>query len=96
MPVGMVRTDISDLMPVDRSHPTPTGTRSDPRIDLASKHPSGGPSRDARHGTRDTLADTLPAFRHLFARVSGHARRSAGRPGQRPDPPEHRPEQAAR
>ena len=28
--------------------------------------------------------------------VSGHARRSAGRHSQRPDPPEHRPEQPPR
>ena len=45
-------TDISDLTPVDQSHPTPTmgaRVRMPPRMDLASKNPTGGPNCDARH-----------------------------------------------
>jgi hypothetical protein len=41
----LLLTDISDLTPVDRSHPTPAITRSGqdpPRMDLASKNPFGG------------------------------------------------------
>jgi len=37
------------------------------RMDLASKHPPGGPNRDAGRDAADALTDTPPTFRPLFA-----------------------------
>jgi hypothetical protein len=66
-------------------------------MDLASKNPTGGPNCDAQHDATDIFHGH---FAHLLVRssltVSGNARRSAGRHRQRPDPPEHRPEQPPR
>ena len=65
-------------------------------MDLTLKNPTGGQNCDVRHDATDILTDTSPAFRPLFAHgLRGSARRSAGRCGQRLDPPEHRPETAA-
>jgi hypothetical protein len=70
--------------------------RIHPRIDLASKHPSGGPNCEARHDASDILTDTCPPSVLSSPAASGNARPSAGWHGQRPDPLEHRPEQPPR
>src|SRR5712692_6355216 len=66
-------------------------------MDLASK--ARPAARIVTHGTTPpTFLRTLrpPSVLSSPPRVSGNARRSAGRHGQRPDPPEHRPEQPPR
>jgi mutator family transposase len=62
-------------------------------MDLASTSPPGSPNCAARHNASDILTDTSPPSVLSSPTVPDHARRSAGRHGQRPDPPEHRPEQ---
>jgi hypothetical protein len=47
-------------------------------MDLASKHPLGGPNRHARRDVADALTDTSSAFRPFFAH--GLGRRSARQP----------------
>lgn len=92
------KSDISDLMPVDRSHPIPTRARSGPHhlcMDLALK------TRFAarivpRLTTPPTFLSTLRLRSVLFAhdlRQGTSVNRLARR---RPDPPEHRPEQPPR
>jgi hypothetical protein len=62
---------------------------------LASKSPPVGPNCDAQHDAPDILTDTSPPSVLSSPTVSGNARRSTGRHGQRPDPLEHRPERAS-
>jgi hypothetical protein len=64
-------------------------------MNLASKSPPCGLNCEARHDATDILTDTSPAFRPFFAHgLWPRTPVSRSAPGERPNPLEHRLEQA--